>query len=181
MRSAEEFEKLLIRPPGAGDGSALLAFDASAQADEHLQGLDSQAPLLSLAEKELWLQEVITRTDCFTLLVEQAGNIVGLLESRVRELPRSNSHVLRFYVSLSAEYRRRGVGGELLRRMIEWARGQEQIRKISLGVLSTNSPANSLYQKLGFVEDGRKIMEYQLPDGSFADEISMALFLGRKS
>jgi ribosomal protein S18 acetylase RimI-like enzyme len=181
MRTVEEFDKLLIRPPRAGDGSALLAFDASARADEHLQGLDSEAPLLTLEEKERWLRESMEHSDCFTLVVEQSGKIVGLLESRVRELPRSNSHVLRFYVSVSAGYRRRGIGSELLKRMIEWAREQEQIRKISLGVLSTNGPAISLYQHLGFVEDGRKKMEYQLPDGSFADEISMALFLGRKS
>ena len=180
MRNARVFENVVIRPPRAGDGSALLAFDASAQDDEPLQGLDSETSLPTLAEKERWLQEVMEHPDCFTLVVEQAGNIVGLLESRVRELPRSNAHVLRFYVSLSAPVRRRGIGSELLARMIEWAHAQERIKKISLGVLSTNTPAISLYQRLGFVEEGRKKMEYHLPDGSFADEISMALFLRRK-
>lgn len=168
---------VVIRAPRAEDASAIMAFDMAVQSEEHLQGMDMDEPSMNLAEREFWIASISESDDCFTLVVECEGKIVGLLESRIREHPRLNSHVLRFYLSIVKELWGKSLGTKLLEIMIKWAKSEPKIEKISLSVLSSNLRALGLYQRMGFVEDGRKKKEYQLPDGSYADEVYMAMFL----
>ena len=49
------------------------------------------------------------------------------------------------------------------------------LHKISLEVLSTNSRAIHLYEKLGFVREGCKREEVKLPDGTYVDSVVMSL------
>jgi RimJ/RimL family protein N-acetyltransferase len=43
-------------------------------------------------------------------------------------------------------------------------------------VRSTNARAIALYEKLGFVEEGRFRLRLRLDDGTFVDDIGMAWF-----
>jgi ribosomal protein S18 acetylase RimI-like enzyme len=44
---------------------------------------------------------------------------------------------------------------------------------VSLGVFSTNQRAISLYKKMGFVEEGRKIKEFKMSEREYVDDIIM--------
>lgn len=46
-----------------------------------------------------------------------------------------------------------------------------------LGVFSTNHRAISLYKKMGFLEEGRKIFEFKLNDGEYIDDVIMYKFV----
>jgi RimJ/RimL family protein N-acetyltransferase len=52
-----------------------------------------------------------------------------------------------------------------------------RLLKLGLRVLSTNQHAIGLYRRHGFVEEGRLRDEIRLPDGSYADDVWMALAL----
>jgi len=51
------------------------------------------------------------------------------------------------------------------------------IRKLGLRALSTNTVAVSLYRRHGFEIEGRLCQEFVQPDGTYADDLWMALFL----
>ena len=68
-------------------------------------------------------------------------------------------------MSISKNYRGIGIGKALLKALLDWAKENPLIEKVSLGVLSTNQRAISLYKQMGFLEEGRLIKEYKLNHG----------------
>jgi putative acetyltransferase len=59
---------------------------------------------------------------------------------------------------------------------ISGAASLADLRKVELLVRDSNRDAIRLYQRLGFVEEGRFRDRVRLPDGTFVDDIAMAWF-----
>ncbi len=72
--------------------------------------------------------------------IERAASIV------YRKLPGPIGHIVS--VAVDAKYRRRGIGRELIKRVIEDLKGK--VIGITLEVRVSNEPAISLYSSLGF-------------------------------
>jgi len=73
-----------------------------------------------------------------------------------------------------------GLGSWMLDRSIEDMRKLEQIRRLELTVMSTNTTALEMYKRAGFVEEGKKFRSIRQPDGSYCDEIIMAMWVGEE-
>jgi RimJ/RimL family protein N-acetyltransferase len=84
------------------------------------------------------------------------------------------AHVGVLGIALTPEYRGKGLGERLMREAIAagWRYG---FHRIELGVYTHNVRAKSLYDKLGFVEEGVRRHRVRMGD-QFLDEIIMALF-----
>ena len=78
---------------------------------------------------------------------------------------------------VAREWRGRGVGSALMAAAIEWARGRGDIHKLSLGVFAHNAAAIALYEKFGFVEEGRRVKHYRRRSGELLDSVEMGLLL----
>ena len=65
-------------------------------------------------------------------------------------------------LAVSPDYRRRGVGGELVESLIEQLR-HENTHSLMLEVRVSNESAIALYEKLGFVAVGRRPNYYRNP------------------
>ena len=61
-----------------------------------------------------------------------------------------------FGKSIQETFANKGIGTCLIKKLLEWARKQEHIEKISLEVFSNNERAIHLYTKLGFKKEGRR-------------------------
>lgn len=70
----------------------------------------------------------------------------------------------------------RGVGTALIQHLQRWASVEPDVEKIELLVRSTNTGAARLYQRLGFVEEGRLKNRIRLSDGRLVDDVAMAWF-----
>jgi RimJ/RimL family protein N-acetyltransferase len=171
---------VFLRQPTLADAQAIFDFDRSVQGEAVLQGNDPDEEPMPVAERKEWIRNALESGDCLVLLAEHKSRVKSLLECRVRERPRMNSHVLRFYISIARELWGKGLGTAMLESMLDWARSHPSIEKVSLSVLSSNKRAIQLYRKLGFEEEGRKRREFRLPDGTEADDVFMAIFLERK-
>ena len=68
-------------------------------------------------------------------------------------------------VVVAADCRRRGMGGELIRSVIDFARKQKAAR-ILLEVRESNLAARALYEKTGFTVEGVRPNYYRVPDES---------------
>ena len=51
----------------------------------------------------------------------------------------------------------RGYGGDAIRRVVEYAFGQLELRRVILDVAETNTRARRCYQRVGFVETGQHV------------------------
>ena len=65
-------------------------------------------------------------------------------------------------LAVSPEYRRQGVGEELVEQLMNHLRAKEA-SCLTLEVRASNDPAIALYRKLGFVEVGRRPNYYHNP------------------
>lgn len=111
-----------------------------------------------------------------TFVAEDGGRIVGFLVFTRNSMKRLN-HTGLFGMGILEDYRNQGVGTKLLSQLIGWAKTQEGIEKICLGVFSTNERAIKVYEKFGFKEEGREKRQIKFEDGRYADNVLMALYL----
>jgi putative acetyltransferase len=79
-------------------------------------------------------------------------------------------------MSVHGDWRRQGVATALLEHSESWARSTGKIRKLSLNVFEKNVAAIRLYQKLGYVFEGRLVNQINL-DGAFQDLLLMTKHL----
>jgi GNAT superfamily N-acetyltransferase len=96
------------------------------------------------------LRKILASEETVTFVAEGNDGLVGELLG----VPRSPG-VLRIGVSVSERSRRRGIATALFKAAFEWAR-QAGFRELELEVQEVNTPARTLYEKLGFVDTGKR-------------------------
>ena len=65
-------------------------------------------------------------------------------------------------VAVTADFRRRGIGEQLVTALVEELKAIES-HCLTLEVRASNTPAQAMYEKLGFAEIGRRPRYYQNP------------------
>ncbi|MCI4363198.1 MAG: GNAT family N-acetyltransferase [Thermoplasmata archaeon] len=81
------------------------------------------------------------------------GEIVGSADIE-RGRQTKNRHTASLGIAIRKDSRGLGLGLAMMRTLIAWARSVG-IRKVTLGVFASNTPALALYRRLGFTEEGR--------------------------
>lgn len=109
------------------------------------------------------------------LVAEYEGQIVGhafLEPSQVESL----RHIADLNIAVHLGWQKKGIGTQLLKSIIEWAEKSGILEKIQLNVRASNLSAISLYQKMGFREEGRIKNRVKIKD-SYIDDVIMGLDL----
>jgi len=109
--------------------------------------------------------------------------IIALLDKKIIGMLNVNSskrkrleHIGEFGMSVLKEYWNQGVGGSLLRYMINWAKKGDVINKINLKVLVENESAIRLYKRNGFILEGTLKRDIKL-NNNFHDTYQMGLLI----
>jgi putative acetyltransferase len=79
-------------------------------------------------------------------------------------------------MTVAASARRRGVGAGLMLTAIDWARSHH-LHKLTLDVFPHNTAAIALYERFGFIEEGRRVEQIRRQNGEYWDLIEMGLLL----
>lgn len=104
--------------------------------------------------------------------------ILGHAELRADGMP-SRSHRACLGMGIERAYTRRGYGPRLLQAVLAFAREETSLAWVDLGVFAQNRPAHELYLRAGFVETGRVVDMFRMPDGTRIDDIQMTLAIPR--
>ncbi|KAM7197424.1 Acyl-CoA N-acyltransferase [Naviculisporaceae sp. PSN 640] len=80
-------------------------------------------------------------------------------------------------VGIQEEYRRKGYGEEAIRWMVNWGFRWAGLHRIELGVISYNTSAMGLYDKVGFKKEGVK-RECVFMDGKWFDMVEFGMLEG---
>jgi len=156
IRSAE--------PADAADISALLGQPGTFEGMLHL-------PDMPVASRLDFLQRLDPQ-GC-RLVAVGGGRIVGTAALYVLQPSLRRSHVRGLGIAVAPAWQGRGVGRQLLARLLAWADGWAGVLRIELWVHADNQPAIALYRSLGFVEEGRH-PAYALSNGRYIESLSMA-------
>ena len=130
---------------------------------------------LSVEEERVFLQKTVESPNNLYILAEVADEIVGTLSFNVGKRARLQ-HAGEFGTSVLRKYWNAGIGSCMLAYLINWAKQTDTLRKINLRVRVDNLPAIHLYEKYGFVQEGRHTREFYL-HGQFIDAYLMGLQL----
>ena len=128
---------------------------------------------LSVEEEHLFLQQNAQQPTSLYLIAEIEGEIAGTLTFSTGKRLRIR-HIGEFGTTVLQKYWNNGIGGHMLAYLIAWAKQTGIVRKINLRVRVDNLPAIHLYEKYGFVHEGRITREFYL-HGQFVDAYMMGL------
>lgn len=123
----------------------------------HMMTVSGQTNNLSYSQRDIrkYLDEIKISdkmkdpdTAVFFVAFEK-GEIVGLAELSRRPLPRYEYRA-DLMVSIDQDYWSQGIGSQLMRKVITWAKKNWQVHGLYLDVISGNLHAIDLYKKFGF-------------------------------
>jgi putative acetyltransferase len=106
-------------------------------------------------------------------LAELDGVVVG--HAGLVQMSGRKSHVGTFYIAVDAEHHGKGIGTALVTKILDLADNWLMLERVELGVLTTNPRAQALYERFGFVVEGRKAGSIKSA-GQYVDEVMMARF-----
>ncbi len=161
---------LVLRPTRADDAAAMLALYRRA----------ADGPGLARYPDELdesFPQAVLARAAIGGLSIGafDGDRMLGEIHAW-RPGPRKFAHVLGdLTVAVDPDCQGQGIGGKLFEALFAAAREmQPAIQRIELFVHTGNPAARRLYERLGFVEEGRMPGRLRFDDGQVHDDFAMA-------
>ncbi len=163
-------QKFKVRLATPDDYDESIMTFASVASEKLYLNTEEVAPDIKNVWTERWKDNGANHLFC---VAEYHGKLTGgIVLNKYSKSPKT-FHVLELGMWLLKEYRGDGMGSAMLEYVMNWARETPGIRKIVLGVWSTNIGALALYNKFGFHIEGchRNIAKI---NGKYADEVLMA-------
>jgi len=126
---------------------------------------------LTLEDEIKFIESSIKNDNQYLIVAEYKGRIIGNLNFSSGTKPRI-SHTGEFGLSVAKEFWGNGIGEELIKNLIQWAKEDGKITKINLQVKEENEKAKKLYEKMGFEVEGL-IKRTFLIDGKYYNSYFM--------
>lgn len=130
---------------------------------------------ITIEEEENFIQNHVDSEVDLLVVAETDGEVIGIcgLNGNINKRIRHSAEIA---LAIEQEFCGMGIGKELMKAGIEWAK-ENGISRITLKVDTNNYRAISLYLKLGFEIEGTLRNDKMLCDGSYIDGYTMALLL----
>ena len=162
-----EYE-LLIREAEPGDAAELVTFLNRVSLETDFTSLDREGILVTDTELELVLDKQARSENQITLLALLNDEIAGLVNITADQRKRVR-HIGDLFIVVGKKYWNNGLGNLLLEEVIEWVQASGILRRLQLTVQTRNQAAVYLYQKHGFVIEGRQERGAYIEEGEFVD------------
>ncbi|MBI1277900.1 MAG: GNAT family N-acetyltransferase [Anaerolineaceae bacterium] len=157
------------------DDAAAVIFHNDLIANEPRNGIiRGPGESMSLEDEQNYLKNSsVADNSCFLIAITPAGEVIGVcgFQGGKRKAVR---HQGGLGISVNIEWRDKGVGTALMRRLIDWAKNTGIITRMELTVMAHNTRAIHVYEKLGFQIEGRQRAAL-FKDGAYVDVYMMAL------
>ncbi|MHC4478098.1 MAG: GNAT family N-acetyltransferase [Planctomycetota bacterium] len=165
-------DKVVIRTAAADDAAGLLEH-ARIILEEDLYNVTTLDELkMTVEEERQWTEQHLENPGQIILVAELEDVLVGVLHFD-NGSHRRLAHRGTLHMSVHPNHRRKGIGTALLNSLLEWAGQNTVVEKVALGVFAENQAAITLYEKAGFIEEGRRIREIKISEDNYADLVRM--------
>lgn len=142
---------IIIERATATDAAAILEYLKQVGGETDNLTFDAEGLSFSRKEEEAYITQIEKSCDDIMLVAKDNGIIIG--NASLSRLPRRMRHRGDFSVSVAKEYWNKGIGGQLLSKILEFAK-ENAFEVIDLQVRSDNVRAIHLYEKYGFQKTG---------------------------
>ena len=162
-----EYE-LLVREAEPGDAAELVTFLNGVSVETDFTSLDREGILLTDTEMEMFLDKQAHSENQITLLALLNDEITGLVNITADQRKRVR-HIGDLFIVIGKKYWNNGLGNLLLEEVVEWAQASCILRRLQLTVQTRNQAAVHLYQKHGFIIEGKQERGAYIEEGEFID------------
>ena len=162
-----EYE-LLIREAEVEDAAALVSFLNRVSVETDFTSLDGDGILLTSEEMAIFLNKQASWDNQITLLAFLNDKIAGIVNITADQRKRVR-HIGDLFIVIGKKYWNNGLGSFLLEEVVEWAQASGILRRLQLTAQTRNQAAVHLYQKHGFVIEGRQERGAYIEEGDFID------------
>ncbi|CAM3667120.1 GNAT family N-acetyltransferase [Aeromicrobium ponti] len=167
----------MIRDAQVEDAETILDLEKSVFSErEYFIALPEELEKTPIQKQRQWIRNILENEKETLIVAKEKGVVVGWIVFKSQEKKRL-SHTGSITMLVSKNFRGMGIGEILLKALLSWAEKNPFVEKVSLGVFSNNHRAISLYKKMGFLEEGRKIKEFKLSEHEYIDDILMCKFV----
>lgn len=173
---AQDGRTFILRQPRASDAAHLIAYSKRVFASTDQLLTTTEEYTMTVEAETNWINSINYSPNSLLLIAVFEQSIVGFLFF-IGNTKRKTRHTGEFGMSVHQDYRRLGLGQALVKALLNWAGKNALIEKLTLQVFLTNTPAIQLYEKMGFVEEGRLINAAKQENGDYTDIIQMYLFV----
>lgn len=135
------------------------------QADEFTMTVEDEAAFLA--------KRAESATGLFVIAEASGTGIIAIagLDPAAR---RRAMHNVTLGIMVDRAWHRRGVGDAVMNTLMAWARANAAVRRVQLEVVASNAHAVRLYERHGFVTEGRRRGVFQRQPEVFEDDLIMA-------
>ena len=108
----------------------------------------------------------------FWFVAEVEGKVIGMIA--LNKYPHHNKyHSGTFTIMINPTYHKMGIGKRLMEEVIKLSDNELKLKRVELTVFESNDNAIKLYEKFGFIKEGKK--EYSvITESGFEHEVLMA-------
>jgi RimJ/RimL family protein N-acetyltransferase len=160
-----------IRSVRLDEADRLLALKRRLDRESHFMLLEADERTGTARELADELRRLSQAPNSTLLVAEAAGELIGYVEATGGRY-RRNCVTAEVVVGVVAAASDHGVGTTLLHGLDRWAQSAG-LHRLELTVMAHNHAARRLYQRSGFIDEGRR-RQCLLVDGSAVDEVYMA-------
>lgn len=165
---------LWLRPAAQDDAQTIIqAVDSVAREGRYF--LRSRFEM-DVEKEQAHIRKATEQGNLFLLAVldEPDGQLVGWV-TLFRAQQEFRQHNAELGMGVLRGYRGIGVGAALMEVALHWA-AEHDIEKVNLGVRASNTRAQTLYRKFGFVPEGRRLRDIKDLQGRYDDTVEMSVF-----
>lgn len=165
-----------IRPTQPTDAPQLLQVMKKIGSETDFLIMDEHG--LSLTEEQLAMQlgAFLESQNNLSLVALAGEKIIGMASVLAEDNPRV-AHIGEVGISILKEYWGMGLGAAMMEEIIWWAENSGVIRRLELTVQVRNERALHLYQKFGFIKEGKMQRSFLTRQNEFIDAYLMALLI----
>lgn len=169
----DDGQDLVIRKAMPEDASDIIAYIDQISAETNNLTFGPGEFGIAVDQEIQFIEGLLESENKLMILAFMENKLVGQLTIMGGSRPRIR-HTGALGISVLQEYWRQGIGTELIRYALAWAKETGIIRKVNLKVRSDNIGAIRLYESLGFVYEGTTTREFVIEE-KFYDSIHMGL------
>lgn len=138
---------ITIEKAAPNDAAAVLAYLKQVGGETDNLTFGAEGLPITVEAEAAYIAQFEHSRDSVMFLAKEHGKVIG--DASLSRLPRRMSHRGDFCIAVVKEYWNQGVGGLLLRSVLEFAK-ENSFERIDLQVRSDNLRAIHLYEKYGF-------------------------------
>ncbi|MEG2017959.1 MAG: GNAT family protein [Clostridium sp.] len=166
---------LVLREADVNDAEAMLKYLNIVGGESNNLLFGDNEFRLTVEQEEGYIESMKRNDNALMAIGVIDGQVISI--AQVAAPPRKRiAHNGELAISIKKEYWSMGIGREMMKLIIDFAKETGVIKNINLGVKSDNEKAIKLYEKMGFEKVGVHRDFFNI-DGKYYDEILMDLYL----